>query len=328
MSIQKPAPYDFDGSDEPFGPSGHVEIIGPQGEPDERARSPKMDRVSLEPGRKCAGCGYELTGLFVGGNCPECGDKILSIAPSPVSDAYKRMPGWYISLLGVVMLVMLGLFLSMTLFVAMQITGKAGSIAPNIAISSVLQVASLVWMACVIALCVPPPEREPALGIGRSRNEMVLAAIAAVSQLGFPVSAFMQLFLSPATRASHPLWVALPALISFLCIAIVAIQLAAIARRFGDDDRSRLLQVAVLSILIGDVTAAMLVQPASVLLLGWGYAYFCWSLWSLSHEAFWAVRNAKANEARIARIKERARKNYEQARREREAEAPFGGPLP
>jgi hypothetical protein len=321
MRTQKPDPYGIDGEQD----------FAAQGAPDDRARPTRMDAVALQPGRACVQCGYDLTGLFVGGNCPECGDKILSVAPSGASSAFKRMPNWYLRLLGaalgaMVVMFMLGVFLVLNTIFSI-FSGTASSLLVEILLS-LFALSPFVWIACVLVICIPPPEREPASGLGRSMPELVLAALALLSQSGILLNMAYSVYLGITNQPPQQGWIQAMLAVSVLGVSLVALQLGQIARRFDDDDRARMLTYAAAAIVVGNITFVLLPQPLSLLILGWGYLYFVWSCWSLSREAGWAVRNSIAVAARTQRLKERARANYEQAQAEREAKAPFGGPLP
>ena len=167
-----------------------------------------------------------------------------------------------------------------------------------------------------------------------------MAAI--VSQLGFVISALLP------TLAPNAVWIAWPALVSYGGMALVGFQLAKVSWRLNDVDRARRLQSAAISIpfgygltfFFGQIVGAhvpalslfgvpfLFMQVVGLVLQAWGCMYLVWSLWSLSREANWAISNASAAEARIERMKQRARENYEQTQSEREASQPFGGPIP
>ena len=345
MSTHKPEPYDIDATGDPHVPPGRVEVFAPQGEVDERARSPTMTAIALEPGRRCVGCGYDLSGLLVGGNCPECGAVILSMAPRADFEAYKRMPRWYLRSLGAVLTAMAILpLLGVALIAYGSSAIQSASSQPIRLTIDLYQVFSLAWLAVVVCVCLPPPEREPALGIGRSRSDLALAIAAVVSQLGVIVSAFHVLALSNP----NPGWLVWPLVVSFIGLALVGFQLSRIAWRLNDDDRGRRLQSAALSIPVGFGFALLfgllirahipalrlfgapfiMLQFLGVVLQAGGCVYLLWSAWSLGREAEWAIRNTEAAEARVERIRLRAQEEFERARRERDAESPFGGPIP
>ncbi|MCB9848608.1 MAG: hypothetical protein H6814_09365 [Phycisphaeraceae bacterium] len=343
MSTTNPDPYDIDGADNPFGPSGHVEVFAPQGEVDDRARSPRMDAIALEPGRKCVSCGYDLTGLYVGGNCPECGDKILSVAPNPDNDAIKRMPEWYLRVLGVALW---GLAISGALVIVAEvmilIQASSWATSSNL-LHTFVQVVALTWFVGILALCCPPPEKEPRLGIGRSRWELAISASAALSQVGVLV-ALLHPLLVGAVNIQLLLW---SANIAFYGLFLVALQGARIAWRLNDEDRAHRLQTAGLSIplgagmvyVFGEIIGAhvpflslfgvpfLVIQVIGTFLWIWGNLYLLWSFVNLGQEAFWAISNTHAAQARIERMKDRARAEFEQAQREREDSQPYGGPI-
>ena len=103
MSTQQHDPYGMDGPIESIGvtkPTGNSPAPDPG---NSNAGSTRLGAKAIEPGRKCIACGYDLVGLFIGGNCPECGDKILSFAPRAEIDAFKRLPHWYLRTLSLAM---------------------------------------------------------------------------------------------------------------------------------------------------------------------------------------------------------------------------------
>jgi hypothetical protein len=337
MSTQHPDPYGIDA-----GEDAH-EVFTPQREADNRARSPTMTAIALEPGRTCVGCGYDLTGLFVGGNCPECGDKILSISPNSDIQAYKRMPEWYLRLLGFALsaLAVSGVLVIVAqgLIIARVVTGMASTLIADL----FLQIVAMTWFAGILVLCCPPPEKEPRLGIGRSRWELALAGAAAISQAFVLVTLLHPLVLGGVNRTVF--WWS--SNIAFYGLFLVALQCSNVSWRLNDEDRAQRLQSAGLSIplgsgmvyLFGWVIGAhvpflslfgvpfLVLQIIGLCLWVWGCFYLLWSFGSLSRESFWAIRNTRTAQARIERLKERARADSERARRERDANQPFGGPI-
>ncbi len=328
MSTQQPDPYGMDGPIESIGvtkPTGN----SPAPEPGHTTtESTRLDAKAVEPGRKCIACGYDLVGLYVGGNCPECGDKILSIAPRAEIDAFKRLPHWYLRLLSIALGLMAVLIVAAFAYPIFGVLNGFNSTPSLKTVFALYEPMPFVWLACVVFVCVPPPEREPALGIGRSRREVWVSALAILSQSGFAISMLYPIYVGLTNGALRMFWLVTPGVISFVLVSVVALQIANIASRFNDEDRARRLRFAAVAILIGDVTMLMLPQPLSLVILGWGYIYLIWSLLSLSSEAGWAVRNSVRKQERIDRLKQRASEEFEQAQREREADAPFGGPIP
>lgn len=328
MSTQKPDPYDVDlqEGDEPLGVAAPIPDV--QSDMDDRQRSTGLGAKPVVPGRRCPSCDYDLTGLFIGGACPECGDRILSVAPNTVRDAYQRMPHWYLRLLSAALtlmaLMIIGAF-ALSTYVLFYGMGQSPVFKMLFGIISLLPFA---WFAFVAFICVPPPEREPALGVGRSKPELALAGATALSQigvLGSVVVSFVAGMMNKTPGASVH-WLLLGCSVAGL--SLVCLQLGEIAKRFTDDDRARRLGYASVAMLVGNVTIMLLVQPLSLLLLGAGYAYFVWSLWVLGRESAWAVRNADAQAARVERLKEKAKAEFEEAQRQREDRQPFGGPIP
>lgn len=342
MSTQNPDPYDIDlqEGDEPRG----AEIHRSQSFVDERARSTRMDGKAVDPGRRCHRCGYDLTGLMVEGHCPECGDVILSVAPNADNGALKRLPTWYLRALGCT-------FSALAIAGALIIVAQAmvvaqfsaGQSLPKI-VTYLIQAVALGWFGGVLVMSWPPPEREPRLGIGRSRLELALSAGAVTTQL-FTVIALLHPFVLGRVSPTISMWAGN---IGFYGLFLVALQCSKVAWRLNDEDRSHRLQTAGLSIplgsgmvfLFGTIVGAhvpflslfgvpfMMLQLIGLLLWAWGCLYLLWSFGILSRESFWAIRNLAAAEARDERMRERARDNYAQAQQEREARQPFGGPLP
>lgn len=337
MSTQRPDPYSIDAGEEKH------EVFTPQGVVDDRDRSPTMNGVALEPGRSCVSCGYDLTGLFVGGNCPECGAIILSVAPNTDHEAYKRMPRWYLRALGAVLAAMVFLAIA-GLFVLVY--GAAAQSSPSsqpIRLTIAMhRLWSLAWFAVVVCLCLPPPEREPLTGIGRSRSDLALAIAAVASQLGVLVSAFHAMVIPNP----HPGWLVWPLEVSFIGMVLVGFQLSKIAWRLNDEDRAHRLQSAALSIPLGFVLMFLfgllisakvpalrlfgvpfiMLQFLGAVLQAGGGVYLLWSAWSLSREASWAIRNLETADARVERIRLRAQEEFERSQRERDADRPYGGP--
>ena len=328
MNTQKPDPYGIDGPRDSIGLPRDADVLKSVGEIDGRGRPIQMEGVAIEPGRKCFKCGYDLTGLFAGGNCPECGVKILSVAPRAEFSAYKRMPNGFLHALSMALGTMAVMSAGGLAILIYHVSGGQWHQVSAMTALALAQTASIVWFACVVFICIPPPRPVSSAGVGRSRVELAVATLAVISQVGVLISAFYPALVKLGGLPMHGALIEIPLLVSFLGWAIVAFQLANIAERFDDNDRARRLRFAAICTLLGGGSLVIMMQPIGILLLSWGCFYFIWSLWSLCRDAGWAVANAKAVEARSARLRQRAKENYARAQREREGEAPLGGPLP
>jgi len=342
MSTQNPDPYgiELNEGDEPLG----VEVHRPQAHVDDRARSTRMDGKAVEPGRQCARCGYDLTGLMIEANCPECGELILSVSPHADTDALKRVPTWYLRGLGwaFALLAITGALVIVAQALVVTKFTIGASLPPVVEL--LIQAVVLGWFAGVVAMSWPPPEKEPRRGMGRSRLELALAGGATGTQL-FTVIAILHPFVLGRVEPTLLFWAGN---IGFYGLFLVALQCSKVAWRLNDEDRANRLQTAGLSIplgsgmivLFGTIIGAhvpflslfgvpfLILQLIGLVLWVWGCIYLLWSFVNLSRESFWAIRNLAAAEARAERMRQRARDEYQRAEAERAASRPFGGPLP
>lgn len=170
----------------------------------------------VEPGRSCARCGYDLRGLFVGGNCPECGTLISRAgSKAAVRDSLTLAPLAYLRWL---MWVCVGLAVLGPLNgVAFFIAGATRAAWPE----ALLAVVGLAWAWIVWQVTRPKPHRA---GLSESPEKEMLRVrrSARLTQCAWPVAGALKAIAAGMAGAGAPMPAVLPFLILAGVLTVVA----------------------------------------------------------------------------------------------------------
>lgn len=227
--------------------------------------------MPIESDRPCAGCGYNLKGLFVGGVCPECGRPISVPKKRMLDDTLVDAPRAFLlrfavaasaAFVGLVCIVF-GLFTAITLLVINSVFGFYGQAGPNAIVgpqlriptpshtfyASVFMFGAVAWCAGFIVTTLPRPD-PPGVHESRRREWLRLRLACWGLQCLWLLAASLLLLLvmrapSPGPGAAMPTWVvviatiaSLSALFAFLGLLPCAVLLARYADWVPDNELS------------------------------------------------------------------------------------------
>lgn len=147
----------------------------------------------------CSGCGYNLIGLRMGKNCPECG-RLIAAAPKWTWDNLCQAPIGYIRLLGLGFSMMaLAIFLSAAAL-ALPIATRVGVSTPGLHPSFYALGIAALWVGGLLIVCRPRPNFE---GAEKSAFEWLgLKSISVLTQCGFLVAALLWILVASITGAT------------------------------------------------------------------------------------------------------------------------------
>lgn len=295
----------------------------------------------IDTDRSCTGCGYNLRGLKLGGNCPECG-RIVTNAAKPRSQQHYlgEAPGKYLAILGLGLLVMGMGGLAMTFMVIAPSVISLLSGGPLVGDTRWILLATLMlvaWLGGLGVLMIPRPIHTAAnAGKSGGYEWSILRLLAVASQICW-IGVLVFGALSYHTGFAPLRWTAFLAwIVAAYGMSAVALLIEKYADWASDAGMARRMQVAssMLAILLSVILVAVFLDAlgtgfgrllmAFALVVGAGWVVMAvmmaFACVQLASGVRWAVVNAREARNRDIRIAERA------VRAKRQAAANIGVP--